>query len=231
MKILPNISLCCAYKKTVLPVFCLLCFTFPVFAQGDITFMRDDIIGIDMSVQLGATRTSSDVLNCGVLGVGARTGYYLGSIVFLDGEILHEPGKFSECGTKKTAVLGGFRFGTIFDNKYGIFAKARAGALWLNPIEDMELIPETDNSGVIHRGKGKFRVVYGNEVYPVVDIGVIVERYFELNRGGKKFFVRFDIGDWVIPFGNKEAHSIYGDSYRAGTTHNLATEFGLGFRF
>jgi len=70
--------------------------------------------------------------------------------------------------------------------------------------------------------------------YPIIDIGFIIERYY------KTFFIRFDGGDYIVPFGDtKTQYTRYNpeDSFyieyspRLGTTHNLGVGFGLGFRF
>jgi len=189
-------------------ILCFLCFTLPAFAQGDVTFTSDDAIGLDVSFQIGGIRTPEAL--SGMFGFGARAGYYLGSIVFLDGEILYKPNGWEEHNshipTDQMIILGGGRFEIISDDMIGIFAKARAGAFRFHS-EFSLLEPAKD-------------------IYPVVDIGIIIERYFKRN-----FFLRFDIGDYIIPFGDAKAHDIYGEEYRMGTRHNFAVGFGLGFRF
>ena len=215
----------CILRKIILPVLCLFCFTLPAFAQGDVTFVGRDNIGVDVSFQFGGARTQM-ALGDSVAGIGGRVGYYLGSIVFLDAEVLHEPDSFKEGWDKKTIALGGFRFGTIFDDWIGVFAKARAGAFLYYEGTPEWPEPETSDSTGIRPYNPRPNVNYVKETYPVIDIGVVVERYFERN-----FFVRMDIGDWIIPFGNNEANSAYGHPYRLGTTHNFAFEIGLGFRF
>ena len=223
-KILQNIFPSCIFRKIFLPALCLMCFTFPAFAQGDVTFVGNDNIGLDIAFQLGAVRTQEG-LGCGTIGIGGRVGYYLGSIVFIDGGFLHEPINFQGITTSKTAVLGGVRLGTIFDDWIGVFAKARAGMLRLHN-HSMEWATET-GTGIITPAPPPNYVSVGKEYYPVIDIGVIVERYFERN-----FFVRMDIGNWIIPFGDRVAYSSEHNDYRrAGTKHNFAMEFGMGFRF
>jgi len=211
--ILQNIPHCCILRKILPPVLCLFCFVFPAFAQGDVTFVGSGNIGMDVSFQFGGTSTQT-TLGDSVKSIGGRAGYYLGSVVFLDAEALHEPDSFNEGWNKKTIVLGGFRFGTIFDDGIGVFAKARAGAFLYYQGTPEWLEPEINDTKGIRRYNPRPNVSYVKETYPVIDIGVVVERYFERN-----FFVRVDIGDWIIPFGNM------------GTTHNFAFEFGLGFRF
>jgi len=198
---------CNTFKSVLQGSLCLFCFIIPAFAQQDITFTSDNIIGVDVSLQI-ATIRKSNRLNQGIIGIGGRAGYYLGSVIFLDGEIFHEPEKLVEGYSKKTSVLGGFRFGSIIDDELGVFVKVRAGALMLKA-DDYNLQPNENNN-----------------IHPVVDLGIILERYFQRN-----FFLRLDIGDYIVPFGNTKTLSIYGDHYRLGTTHNLALEFGLGFRF
>jgi len=207
---------------------CLFCFIFPVFAQGDITFVGNDNIGMDVTFQFGGVRTQ-EALGNGVIGIGGRVGYYLGSIVFIDVGFLHEPVTFKGWGqgspASKTAVLGGVRLGTIFDDWIGVFAKARAGALQLD-LKRTEW-PSGTTTGIITPAPPPNYVSERKEVYPVIDIGIIVERYLERN-----FFVRLDIGTWIIPFGDKIAYSSEHNDYRrVGTKSNFAIEFGMGFRF
>jgi hypothetical protein len=205
-----------------------LCFLFlsvPAFAQGDVTFVGKDNIGLDVAFQLGAIGSGQDANELTVLdgigGIGGRVGYYLGSFVFLDGEVLHKFSGclFEPCSNEKPTILGGIRLGTVFDDWIGVFAKARAGAFGFN----------SENRYTTLESAKKF--------YPVFDIGIMVERYFENN-----FFIRVDIGDWIIPFGDtKIVHTEYGpepdflpvgtNTTRIGTTHNFAFEFGFGFRF
>ena len=215
----------CILRKIILAALCLFCFTFPVFSQGDVTFVGRDNIGMDVSFQFGVIKFDNverapDIWAYNGAGfIGGRVGYYLGSIVFLDTEVIQKfCGCIAEpCFNEKTTILGGVRLGTIFDDAIGVFAKARAGAFGFN-------------------AEGK-NVTSEKSFYPVFDIGVIVERYFE-----KNFFVRFDIGDWIIPFGDtKIVYTDYGPEpdylpignhyTRMGTKHHFAYEIGLGFRF
>ena len=56
-------------------------------------------------------------------------------------------------------IFDGVGFATIFDDIVGVFAKARTGAFWFNS-GSTNLTPEKN-------------------VYPIINISVIVERYFE----------------------------------------------------
>jgi len=47
----------------------------------------------------------------------------------------------------------------------------------------------------------------------------------------RNFFVRMDIGSWIIPFGDRMANSPDRGVFRVGTKHNFAMELGMGFRF
>ena len=207
-------------------ILCLLCFTFPAFARGDVSFVGRDDIGLDLSFQfLGAIRTQ-DALGTGVIGIGGRAGYYLGSIVFIDAGFLHEPVSFQGFAQSRTVVLGGFRFGTIFDDWIGVFAKTRVGALQRD-LKRMEWPPETGTGTVTRAPRRPKYVSERKETYPVIDVGIIVEHHWERN-----VFVRMDIGTWIIPFGDKVAYSSSHNDYRrAGTKSNFAMEFGFGFRF
>jgi len=199
---------------------CLLCFTFPAFAQGDVSFVGRDNIGMDVSFQLNTVTIPTGAFR-GLGGIGGRVGYYLGSFVFLDGEILQQfTGCLVEiCNNEKVTILGGARFGTIFDDSIGVFAKARVGAFGF---------------------RAKYDVISEKSFYPVFDIGIIVERYYNNN-----FFTRIDLGNWIIPFGDTKVLTyelgqpdeqgnipVTGTNYtRIGTKHNFAVGLGLGFRF
>ena len=85
----------------------LSCLTLPAFPQGEVSFADDDIIGVDVAFQIGGTKAHSAQSLLGgrnIVGIGGRVGYHLGSIVFLDGEILHEP-KALRADEEKTVVL------------------------------------------------------------------------------------------------------------------------------
>ena len=220
-KTLRNVTPSFISRKIFPPALCLLFFTFPAFAQGDVTFIGSDNIGMDVSFQFSAIKRPEMIFFSGIGGIGGRVGYYLGSGVFLDGEILHQftGGLTEPYDNEKMTALGGVRFGTIFDDWIGVFAKARVGAFGFNAENKYETLTSAKN------------------FYPVFDVGVIVERYFERN-----FFVRLDLGDWIIPFGDtKIVHNYYGDGpehplidtqyTRIGTRHNFAVSFGFGFRF
>ena len=202
-RVLRNILSYCNYKKIIRHIACFLCFT-------TLAVAGDDIIGIDASFQFGGVRTSS--LDDGIIGFGGRAGYYLGSIVFLDGEIFHEPEKL-KAAAKKTIVLGGLRLGTVFDDTIGVFGKARFGTIKFDA-KSQGLLPEDA------------------DFHPVIDLGIIIERYYQRN-----FFIRLDVGDYIIPFGDtktpiRDGTDTPGNLYhRLGTTHNPAIEFGMGIRF
>jgi len=204
-----------ALMKNISYVLFFLCFAFPAFAQGNGTFIDNDIIGVDVAFQIGGTHKSSLHAH-NMTGIGGRVGYRLGSIIFLDGEILHEP-KGLRASDEQTVVLGGIRLGTIFDDTVGIFAKMRAGAFRINA-EDNYLMSEKD-------------------FHPIVDYGIIAEYYVPFNnRPTRKLFTRFDVGGWMVPFGNTLVLSDYESDHspiykRLGTQHFFAIEVGLGVRF
>jgi len=212
--ILKKIFLHCISPKTISLILYLFCFTFQTFAQSNVTFIGGDNVGLDVSLQFGGVETKIGSYG-GVSGIGGRVGYYLGSIVFLDGEIFQQfAGSLVEnrWQNEKTTILGGVRLGTIFDG-IGVFAKARAGAFGFN-------------------AKDK-HVISGKDFYPVFDVGGIAEYYFN-----KKIFLRFDAGDWIIPFGDTKIINDYGPGpeyspnyVRLGTKHSFAYEIGFGFRF
>ena len=205
----------CVLSKIFQCILCLLCFVFPIFAQGN----ESDNIGLDVSFQFGSAKGTKNALGRNLWGIGGRAGYYLGSGVFLDGEILHQPNGWRERSsrdvpTDETVFLGGIRFGTVFDDVYGVFAKARAGAFRFH----------SDFSNLQS----------AKDVYPIIDIGIVVERYYE------RIFLRVDVGDWIIPFGDTMTPYSYDGSFvpegssfntRIGTKHNFVMELGFGFRF
>lgn len=48
---------------------------------------------------------------------------------------------------------------------------------------------------------------------------------------GRRFILRAEIGDLIIPYGNTVVLSAFGAPALPGTTHNLRTNYGFAFRF
>jgi hypothetical protein len=138
------------------------------------------------------------------LGVGGRFGYGLTGLVNLDGGLVHFPEDPSG-NFGETLGLAGVRIGKRFDT-FGVFAKARAGA--------------------INFGGRASDLRLSDTMHPAFDLGTMLEFYAK-----KNFFVRLDLGDCIIPFGNTTYPSAEGQPIRLGIKHNLLMEFGLGFRF
>lgn len=140
------------------------------------------------------------------VGVGARFGYNFHKHVGFDSEVTYFPqdgqGNFGE-----TIAVAGLKAG-YRGEKVGIFAKARPG--------------------IAHFGSSSYRALGNNEPTKfALDLGGIVEFY-----PSSRFIVRVDVGDTIIPFGD----DIFRTSLpltvsQPGTSHNLQTSFGLGYRF
>jgi hypothetical protein len=142
----------------------------------------------------------------GPVGLGGRFGYNFSKHVGLDTDIAYFPengqGNFGET----TAFVGskaGYR-----GERFGIFAKARPG--------------------VVHFGGDSYRVFTNNEPTKfAVDLGGVVEYY-----PTKRTILRVDVGDTIIAFGDDRFPSgTPGVIYQPGTSHNLQTSVGFGYRF
>lgn len=140
------------------------------------------------------------------VGIGGRFGYNFTKNVAFDGEIDYFPqnpsGNFGE-----TLALAGVKVG-VHKEKFGVFAKVRPG--------------------VIKFGGDFFRAYNDKQLTNfAVDVGGVVEYY-----PNKRLILRFDVGDTIIPFGGKTINQpLPPYTFKPGTTHNIQTGFGIGFRF
>lgn len=139
------------------------------------------------------------------LGFGGRAAYNFTKNVALDGEVAYFPenpsGNFGQ-----TIALVGVKAG-VRGKKFGAFAKVRPG--------------------IAHFGGDFFKVRNGSQSYFALDVGGVLEYY-----PNSRVFIRFDIGDTIIPFGDKTLNSpLPPYLISPGTTHNIQSGFGVGFRF
>lgn len=139
------------------------------------------------------------------VGVGGRFAYNFTDNFALDSEVAYFPENPSGNFGQTVAVVG-LKAG-IRGEKFGAFAKVRPG--------------------IAHFGGEFFKARNGSQSYFALDVGGVLE-YYPTSR----VIVRFDVGDTIIPFGDKTLNSpLPPYIIRPGTTHNVQTSFGVGFRF
>jgi hypothetical protein len=139
-------------------------------------------------------------------GFGGRVTYDFNDNFALDGEAAYFPqnpsGNFGQ-----TVALAGLKAG-IRQEKIGVFAKVRPGVV---------------------RFGGDFFKAYNiqSQDHFAVDVGGVVEFY-----PSKRFVVRVDLGDTIIPFGQDTVRGPLPPYVtRPGTTHNFQASIGVGFKF
>lgn len=162
----------------------------------------------DHPIEVGGVVTAIDFRNTleeKPLGIGGRFTYNVTKNFALDSEVTHFPenpsGNFGQ-----TVALVGLRAGARSET-FGIFAKARPG--------------------VVHLGGDAFRVRNGTQSKFAFDVGGVLEIY-----PSPRLIVRIDVGDTIIPFGSDTINSPLPPLVRRpGTTHNLQSSFGIGYRF
>jgi len=137
------------------------------------------------------------------LGVGSRFTYNMADSLSFDSEVLRFPESQGYYGY--TQAMAGLKAG-IRIGRLGAFAKVRPG--------------------LIHFNGGGFRASNGgSKTNAAVDLGGVLELY----SGSRRFAVRIDFGDTVVPFGDKVINR-GGERVRPGTTHNLQMSFGVTLR-
>ncbi|MEO6588219.1 MAG: hypothetical protein ABIP06_02725 [Pyrinomonadaceae bacterium] len=139
------------------------------------------------------------------IGIGGRITYNINKYAAIDGEIVYFPqnpgGNFGE-----SQALAGVKAG-IRKEKFGLFAKARPG--------------------FVRFGGDFFKLRNGGaKSYFAMDVGGVVEFYPD-----SRVIIRADVGDTIIPFGNDRIQTGLATAISPGTTHNLQTSIGIGFRF
>lgn len=147
----------------------------------------------------------SDPISETPIGFGGRFAYNFTDNFAFDGEVAYFPenpsGNFGQ-----TVAVAGVRAG-VRREKFGVFAKVRPG--------------------IINFGGDAFRARNSSQSNFALDVGGVLEYY-----PTARVIVRVDVGDTIIPFGDKTINSPLPPVVtRPGTTHNLQTSFGVGFRF
>jgi hypothetical protein len=139
-------------------------------------------------------------------GLGGRFAYNFTKNFAFDAEAAYFPENPSG-NYGQTVALAGLRAG-VRGESFGAFAKIRPGVV---------------------RFGGDFFRTYNNrsQNYFALDVGASLEFYTS-----PRVILRFDLGDTIVPFGDNIINrpSIPA-TFRPGTTHNLQSSFGVGFRF
>ena len=147
----------------------------------------------------------SDPISETPLGVGGRFAYNFTDNFALDSEVAYFPQNPSGNFGETIAVVG-VKAG-VRRKKFGAFAKFRPG--------------------IVRFGGDFFRARNSERSNLALDVGGVLE-YYPTSR----FIVRVDVGDTIIPFGDKIINNPLPPIInRPGTTHNLQISFGVGYRF
>lgn len=150
-----------------------------------------------------------DIISEKPLGVGGRFTYNATDHIAVDAEV----NRFStpEVDLNRTQGLFGVKAGKRFENApIGLFAKARPGFMRFHG----ERLP-----GSTIDGTTKF----------ALDLGGVLELY-----PSKRTIVRIDVGDTIIFYNDETIRRFSlpgGPQVQLGTSHNLQTSIGFGFRF
>ena len=139
------------------------------------------------------------------LGVGGRFTYNFTKNIAVDSEVSYFPengsGDFGE-----TIALVGVKAGARSE-KFGAFAKIRPG--------------------IVHFGGNAFQSFNNSQSKFALDVGGVIE-FYPTSRA----IIRVDVGDTIIAFGDEAINRpVPPFVIRPGTTHNLQTSFGIGYRF
>lgn len=141
------------------------------------------------------------------LGIGGRAAYNFTKNFAIDGEVSFYPNYLNGGGgVSETVTVVGLKAG-VRSEKFGVFGKIRPG--------------------IAHFDSESFRLRNNEPTKFALDVGGVLEYY-----PTKRIILRVDVGDTIIPFGD-ETRNIPVPPFidRPGTTHNLQTSFGVGFRF
>ena len=165
-------------------------------------------------------------------GFGARFTYNLNEAFSLEAAGYFFPKKCSQCrnGGNIAEGLGGVKVGKRFE-KWGIFAKARPGAITFSQgAFDVFPLPGGSQFGPID-----FRFKRLNAL--ALDVGGVVEFY-----PSRRIVTRFDFGDTIIHFKRRNMNTVIFDpvtttltptsvSIPGRTSHNFQFMTSVGFRF
>jgi len=167
-------------------------------------------------------------------GFGGRFTFNLNRSVALEGVGNFFPHKCFSCGSfgdnngNITQGLFGVKAGKRFE-KWGIFAKGRPGVVSFSQGDAKDI-----NTGA--GGPFPFEFTHTRLTNFAVDLGGVLEFY-----PSKRIVTRFDAGDTMIRYGQRQTNFIGLDSVgnltlvpftlRAETRHNFQFSAGVGFRF
>ena len=165
-------------------------------------------------------------------GFGARFTYNLNEIFSLEAAGYFFPKKCNQCrnGGNVAEGLGGVKVGKRFE-KWGIFAKARPGAIsFSRGAVDVFPLPGGSTFGPV-----EFRFKRVNAF--ALDVGGVVEFY-----PSKRIVTRFDLGDTIIHFNRRTMNTVTFNpatdsltpstlSIPGRTSHNFQFMTSVGFRF
>jgi hypothetical protein len=159
-------------------------------------------------------------------GYGGRFAYNASRYLALEAEVSYLPKRnINEVHqSRRTQVFVGLRAGRRWE-KFGLFAKARPGAMHFD---------EYGIRGPCTFTPGSDDCFADARTFFAADLGVVAEYY-----PTPRTIFRVDAGDTVIrfrdvgpitfpPIGTSPGSSVF---TRADTTHNFQMTFGLGFRF
>jgi len=172
-------------------------------------------------------------LNQTDLGIGLRFGYNFNRNFAIESEANYFPqNKMAEVSTAPTRSIqevGGRKFQFVAGpkigirrNKFGVFAKARPGFIW---IERFKVISDQGEPVCVPNLGCPPSFIVSNtqsKKFFNLDVGGVFEYY-----PTKRTILRFDIGDTIIRYNAQEPKNI-NPSF---TRHSLQISTGFGFRF
>jgi hypothetical protein len=181
---------------------------YPTLTLALFFILSSDVLGQDSPprVELGGVVSVLDLRSSigeKAVGIGSRFTYNLADNFAIDSEVLRFPQSQGYYGY--TQAMAGVKAGIRY-RRLGAFAKIRPGLIHFN-------------------GGGFVSSNGGSKTNPAVDVGGVLELY----SGSRRFAVRIDFGDTIIPFGN-QIITRGGERLRPGTTHNRQMSFGITVR-
>lgn len=171
--------------------------------------LSSDVFGQDSPprIEMGGVMSVLDLhssIGEKTLGFGGRLTYNLTDNLSIDSEALRFPQSQGYYGY--TQAMAGLKAGIRYRG-IGAFAKIRPGVIHFN-------------------GDGFKLSNGGSKTNPAIDVGGVLEFY----SGSRRFALRIDLGDTIIPFGNEIITRGGGERISPGTTHNRQMSFGVAFR-
>jgi len=165
-------------------------------------------------------------------GIGGRFTYNLNEVVSLEAAGYFFPKKCFQCRNAGNVAegLAGVKVGKRFE-KWGIFAKARPGAIsFSRGAVDVLVAPGTPAFGPVD-------FEFKRQTAFALDLGGVVEFY-----PSKRIVTRFDFGDTIMHFNRRNMNTVAFDpvsntlnpsilSIPGRTSHNFQFMTSVGFRF